>query len=173
MGQLLMLLVIIVGTYAGLTLLNRAARSLHLSRSLRGRFSLAVFFLFTGASHFFMPEDMAQMLPASIPMRVEIIYVTGMLEILGAIGLLIPGLERLASGALIVFLLGVLPANMYSAINYVDFGAHADGPIYLLARVPFQVFLIGWAYYFGIKALPYSQEDGLTITHRLLRKAGN
>lgn len=151
MGQLFLLLAILVGTYAGLTLLHRAVHSVQLSQSLRGRLSLAAFFLFTGASHFVMPEEMASMLPASVPMRVGIIYVTGVLEILGAIGLLIPRLQRLASLALILFLIGVLPANIYAAMNYVDFGAHAEGPIYLLVRIPFQAFVIGWAYYFGLR----------------------
>jgi uncharacterized membrane protein len=151
MLQLLMLLLIVVGTYGGLTWLNTVSRRIHLSQSLRGRLSLAFLFIFTGMSHFFMPAEMAQMLPSIMPFRVEIIYVTGVLEILGAIGLLIPKLARLASIALILFLIGVLPANIYSAITYVDFGAHNLGPVYLLVRVPFQVFLIWWAYYFGIR----------------------
>jgi uncharacterized membrane protein len=151
MLQLLILLFIVVGTYGALTLLNATLQSVHLSASLRGRLSLAILFIFTGTSHFLMPEEMAQMLPSFIPLRVEIIYLTGILEILGAIGLLIPGLERLSSIALILFLLGVLPANIYAAITSVEFGGHALGPVYLLIRVPFQVFLIWWAYYFGLK----------------------
>jgi uncharacterized membrane protein len=151
MAQLFMLFLIVIGTYSGLTLLNAVVPNVNLSRSLRGRISLAFLFVFTGVSHFLMPEEMAQMLPAFVPFRIEIIYLTGILEIAGAIGLLIPGLEKIASIALILFLLTVLPANVYAAVNYVEFGAHALGPIYLLARVPFQLFLIGWTYYFGIK----------------------
>jgi uncharacterized membrane protein len=159
MLQLLMLLLIIVGTYAGLTGLNQLIPRLNLSPSLRGRLGVAVFFIFTGLSHFAMPEEMAQMLPPSFPLRVEMIYVTGVLEILGAIGLLIPGLERLASVALILFLMGVLPANIYSALNYVEFGAHASGPLYLLARIPFQLFVMGWLYYFGLRAEAQPKQD--------------
>jgi uncharacterized membrane protein len=154
MFQLLLLLVILGGTYGAITLLPAILPLRSLSRSLRGRISLAVLFTFTGISHFVMPEEMAQLLPAWIPLRMELIAVTGVLEILGAIGLVIPGLARLASMALILFLLGVLPANIYGAFNQVDFGAHALGPVYLLARIPFQVFLMGWAYYFGIRLLP-------------------
>jgi uncharacterized membrane protein len=44
-------------------------------------------------------------------------------------------------------LLGLLPANIYSAFNQVDFGGHAAGPIYLLVRVPFQLFVIWWIYW--------------------------
>ncbi|MDX1523749.1 MAG: DoxX family protein [Anaerolineae bacterium] len=153
MLQLLMLFFIIVGTYGGLTLLNVIRPRRHLSRSLRGRISLAVFFVFTGLSHFFMPEAFVQMLPATVPFRLEIIYATGLVQIVGAIGLLTPRLERLAAIGLILFLVGVLPANIYSAINYVEFGSHEAGPIYLLARIPFQLFLIGWASYFGLRTI--------------------
>jgi len=164
MLQLLMLFLIIVGTYGGLALLNVAGPRLRLSRSLRGRISLAVFFVFTGLSHFFMPEAFVQMLPAIIPLRFEIIYATGLVQILGAIGLLIPRLERLATIGLVLFLIGVLPANIYSAFNYLEFGSHEAGPIYLLARIPFQFFVIGWAYYFGIKTLSHPKAMDLAPT---------
>lgn len=173
MTQLMLLLFIVVGTYGALSLLSKAGGRWDLSRSLRGRISLAMFFVFTGASHFYMPEELARLLPASLPLRMEMIYVTGVLEILGAIGLLVPGLERLASLALIAFLLGVLPSNIYGAINHVDVGAHAAGPVYLLARVPFQVFLMGWAYYFGLKLLPRSHAPWHRSTGRLLRRAAH
>ena len=145
MLQLLMLLLILIGTYALLSLFKIG------SPNLRGRISLALFFIFTGIGHFFLTEKMMQMLPAFMPMRKEIIYITGVLEILGAIGLLIPRFVRAASIALILFLIGVLPANIYSAFQNLEFGGHQMGPIYLLARVPFQLFVIFWTYYFGIR----------------------
>lgn len=151
MTNLLILSLIVVGVYGTLTLLNATVPSVQLSRAFRGRVGLSFMFIFTAVGHFLMPVEMAKMLPSFIPLRVEIIYLTGVLEILGAIGLLIPGLERLSSMALILFLVGILPANIYSSLNSVAFGGNALGPAYLLVRVPFQLFLIGWAYYFGIK----------------------
>lgn len=151
MGQLIGLLGIVLGSYALLTGVARSVPRLRLSRSLRGRISLAIFFVFTGTSHFLMPATMAEMLPAFVPFRVEIIYLTGLLEIAGAVGLVIPRLARVSSIALILFLLAVLPANIYSAIMAIEFGGHALGPVYLLARIPFQAFLIWWAYAFGVR----------------------
>jgi uncharacterized membrane protein len=90
---------------------------------------------------------MAEMIPASVPYRVELVYITGLLELLGAIGVWIPRLQRLTGFLLIVMLIGILPANIYSAINRVEYGGHDSGPIYLLARVPFQLFVIGWTYF--------------------------
>jgi uncharacterized membrane protein len=158
-----MLLVILGGTYGAVTLLSAVLPIRSLSRSLRGRISLAALFVFTGISHFVMPEEMAQLLPAWIPLRMELIAVTGVLEIMGAIGLVIPHLARVASIALILFLLGVLPANIYGALNHVAFGAHELGAVYLLARIPFQLFLMGWAYYFGIRLLPRAAGTGVDV----------
>ncbi len=90
---------------------------------------------------------MSQMLPPSLPYRVELIYLTGILELLGAIGVWIPRLTRLTGICLILMLVGVLPANIYSAMSRVDFGGHGAGPAYLLARVPFQVLVIWWTYW--------------------------
>ncbi len=87
------------------------------------------------------------MLPPSIPYRVELIYVTGVFEFLGAIGAWLPHLTRLTGLLLIIMLVGVLPANIYSALQRVDFGGHGTGPFYLLVRVPFQLFVICWTYF--------------------------
>lgn len=90
---------------------------------------------------------MAAMLPPAIPNRFELIYLTGVLELMGALGVWIPGLMRLTGVCLILMLAGILPANIYSAINRVDFGGHSAGPAYLLIRVPFQLFVIWWTYF--------------------------
>lgn len=90
---------------------------------------------------------MAAMIPPPVPYRIELIYLTGVLEFLGAIGVWIPRLVRLTGLLLILMLIGLLPANVYSAINRVDFGGHGVGPAYLLVRVPFQLFVIWWTYF--------------------------
>lgn len=52
---------------------------------------------------------------------------------------------------LIAFLILVFPANIYAALNRVDMGGHEWGPMYLFARVPPQLLLIGWAYWFAVR----------------------
>ena len=90
---------------------------------------------------------MAEMLPASVPYRIELIYLTGVFELLGAIGVWISRLTKLTGLLLILMLIGVLPANIYSAFNRVEFGGHDAGPVYLLVRLPFQLFTIWWTYF--------------------------
>lgn len=143
---LLALLLLLVVPYLALTLVNRFS-DFRISSSARARVGLSLFFLFTSLGHFIKTAEMSEMLPASVPYRVELIYLTGVFELLGAIGVWIPRLMKLTGVCLILLLIGVLPSNIYSAINHVKFGGHEAGPIYLLLRVPFQLFLIWWAYF--------------------------
>lgn len=141
--QLLFLLLLLVGPFLLLTLVNRFSR-FRIFASTRARVGLSLFFFFTSVGHFIRTEEMAGMLPPVIPYRVEVIYITGVLELLGAIGVWIPGLIRVTGVCLILMMVGLLPANIYSAINHVEFGGHGTGPAYLLIRVPFQLFVIWW-----------------------------
>ena len=94
---------------------------------------------------------MSQMLPAWTPMRVPLIYFTGVFELVAAIAIFIPPLSRLAGVALCIFLILILPSNIYAAFRRVDFGGHRMGPNYLIVRVPLQLLLIGWVYWFAVK----------------------
>lgn len=144
---LLFLLFLLVGPYLILTLAGRWIPALSISSSKRARLGLSLFFLVTALAHFISTEAMAAMVPASIPYPVELIYLTGVLELLGAIGVWIPRLVRLTGLLLILMLIAFLPANIYSALNRIEFGGHDAGPAYLLLRVPFQLFVIWWTYF--------------------------
>ena len=144
---LLFLLLLLVVPYLILTLVGRSVSSLHLSRVNRAKVGLSLFFIFTAIGHFIKSEEMAIMLPPAVPYRVELIYLTGIFELLGAIGVWIPRLTRLTGLLLIIMLIGILPSNIYSAFQRVDFGGHQAGPLYLLVRVPFQMFVICWTYF--------------------------
>jgi uncharacterized membrane protein len=157
---LLFLLLLLVAPYLILTLAGRLVPGFQTPPVTRARVGLSLFFIFTSIGHFISTEGMAAMLPPFVPYRVGLIYLTGVLELLGAIGVWIPRLTRLTGFLLILMLIGLLPANVYSAINRVEFGGHGAGPAYLLVRVPFQLFAIWWTYFsteqdwFGRKAKP-------------------
>jgi uncharacterized membrane protein len=106
------------------------------------RHALAVMFLFTASAHFTsMRHDMARMVPASVPHPEAVVAFTGVCEVLGAIGLLVPRLRRAAGIALVVFLIAVFPANVRAAREGVALGGRAATP--LVARLPMQILLIG------------------------------
>jgi uncharacterized membrane protein len=109
---------------------------------------ISIAFVFFGVGHFIRTEPMAEMLPPSVPYRVTLIYLTGFLEWVLAAGLLFPRTRQLAGWACIAVLISFLPANIYAAANRVGMGGHLWGPVYLLIRVPVQILLVGWTYWF-------------------------
>lgn len=144
---LLVLILILIGPYLILSLAGKSNRKFRIMPAKRARVGLSLFFIFTAIGHFIRTEQMAAMLPSAVPYRIELIYFTGVLELLGAIGVWIPSLTRLTGLLLILMLIGILPSNIYSALNRVDFGGHGAGPVYLLIRIPFQLFVICWTYF--------------------------
>ena len=145
--MLLFLLLLLVSPYFLLTLVDRWGSDFKITPSTRARVGLSIFFIFTSISHFIKAEEMSAMLPRFVSYRIQIIYLTGVLEILGAVGVWIPPLMTLTRFCLILMLIAFLPANIYSAMNHVDFGGHREGPGSLLFRVPFQFFVVWWTYY--------------------------
>ena len=116
-----------------------------------GAISLGILFLFTASGHFVQTQAMAQMLPAWVPQREALVYVTGIMEIAVAVGFFVPRWRRGAGWAAIAVLAGFFPANVYAAVHHVPMGGHAWGPVYLLVRAPLQVFLLWWAWYFVLR----------------------
>ncbi|HEU0144611.1 MAG TPA: hypothetical protein VFQ47_07480 [Nitrososphaera sp.] len=118
---LLFLLLLLIIPYLILTLVGRWVAGFKIPPTERARAGLSFFFIFTSIGHFISTEGMAAMIPPAVPYRIELIYLTGILELLGAVGVWIPRLTRLTGLLLILMLIGLLPANVYSAINRVDF----------------------------------------------------
>ena len=105
------------------------------------RIGLAVLFLFTAASHFStLKHELAAMIPPPLTGALWMIYLTGLLEAMGALGLLMPRFRRAAAWGLLVLLVGLFPANVYAALNGLTLGGSAVTPLWL--RAPLQVFWI-------------------------------
>lgn len=119
-----------------------------------GKLSISVMLLFTAIGHFLYMKGMRMMLPISIPFKTQLIYVTGLLEVIAAVALLIPKYQYLIAWFLIIFFILILPANIYAAIYHVDYqkGTYTgSGLQYLWFRIPLQLFFIGWIYFFVIR----------------------
>ena len=115
------------------------------------RVGLAVMLFFTAAAHFnSMRPDMVAMVPPSVPAPEFMVTVTGICEILGAIGLLLPRTRRVAVVALIVFLLAVLPANIHAAQSGVVLRGAPPTP--LIPRVALQLLFIALLWWSGVRA---------------------
>ena len=109
--------------------------------------ALAVLFFFTAVAHFGpMSAEVEKMLPRWVPRPKTTVFVTGLLEIMGAIGLIIPDTRRLAGICLIVFLVAVFPANVHAAKTNVKLAGRPVTRLWL--RAPMQLLFIAllvWA----------------------------
>jgi len=96
--------------------------------------ALAVMFLFTGTTHFTdMKQDYLAMIPDPLPRTFWLIYLTGVLEISGAVGLLVTALRRTASICLAVLLLAMFPANVHASLNEIPFRGQPPTALWLRA----------------------------------------
>ncbi|MDQ5829072.1 MAG: DoxX family protein [Actinomycetota bacterium] len=115
-----------------------------------GLIAVVILFLFTGSTHFSaMKHDYAAMLPSPLSGNLGIIYLTGVLEIAGALGLLVPRTRRLAGICLVLYLLAVFPGNVYAAVNEVPFRGEPPTPLWL--RTPIQLFFIGMVLWTAVR----------------------
>ena len=117
---------------------------------LAGRIGMSAMLLFTAMGHFMFSKGMELMIPAFIPFRKALVFITGVIEILAAIMLLIPAAQELGGWLLIVFFILITPANIYAAIsrlNYQTGQKDGPGPAYLWLRLPLQVIFIAWVYF--------------------------
>ena len=108
------------------------------------RLLLAALFLFAGAVHLVDPQLFLPVMPPAIPFPMACILVSGIFELLGGAGLLVPRRDVLwATGwMLVLLLLAIFPANIYMAVAQVKvhgFPAHAWEA---WARLPLQAILI-------------------------------
>lgn len=116
-----------------------------------GRIGLALAFAFFAIAHFTVTGAMATMFPPWVPQPELIVYATGAIEGLIALGLMVPRTRRWAGIAAIAVFICFFPANVYAAFTRADVIGHAWGPVYLLIRTPFQVLLIFWAWWFVVR----------------------
>jgi uncharacterized membrane protein len=108
------------------------------------RYALALMFLFTGTTHFTrMRTDYIRMVPRVFPYPGLVVDLSGALEIIGAIGLLIPSLAKWAGLGLVLLLVGMFSANFNAAQNNVDFRGRPPTPLWL--RLPIQLVYVGVA----------------------------
>ena len=122
--------------------------------ALSARIAMSAMLLFTAVGHFVFTKGMSLMLPDFVPYKIEIVYLTGIIEIVAACGLLISNFRIVTGWLLIAFFVCLLPANIYAAVKQVNYQQgtfDGNGLSYLWFRVPLQVLFIAWTYVSTIK----------------------
>jgi uncharacterized membrane protein len=110
---------------------------------------MIVLYITAGLNHFINPEFYMRIMPPWVPYPEEMIFISGVCEVLFALLLAIPITRRAGAWCIILLLLAVFPANIQMLLNY----RNENNPLLwiAIARLPLQIVLIGWAYQFAIK----------------------
>ena len=122
--------------------------------ALSARIAMSIMLVFTAIAHFAYTKGMVMMMPGFIPYKKEIVYLTGIIEICAAIGLLIPNFRVLTAWLLIIFFVLLIPANINAATRHIDYqkgSFDGKGVVYLWFRIPLQILFILWTYFAAIK----------------------
>lgn len=107
------------------------------------RLVLAAVFLGAGVLHLIIPGPFVRITPPWVPQPALVVALTGIAELLGAAGLMIPRLRVAAGWALAAYAVCVYPANIQHAVNFMTSGAGLDWA-YHGPRLLFQPVIVWW-----------------------------
>ncbi len=117
---------------------------------MAGRILLGIIFIAAGMLHFVITKTYIAIVPPYLPAHPQLVYISGVFEILGGIGLLAPAnfhsfpARGFAAWGLVALLVAVMPANIYMVTDHEKF---AFIPLWALwLRLPMQLPLMGWCW---------------------------
>jgi uncharacterized membrane protein len=116
-----------------------------------GRVLLAAFFIAGGVMHFVLPDAYARVMPAWLGWHAELVAISGVCEIAGGVGVLVPQVRRAAGWGLIVLSIAVLPANVQMLLDGLEGSRPAWQIALLVLRLPLQAALIWWIWRVAVR----------------------
>ena len=111
------------------------------------RWILAAFYVAAGIGHLLAPDELLAITPSWVPFAPQVIVVTGLCELAGAIALVTRPLRWWAGVALAAYALCVWPANFKHAFDHIELPHFTTSWLYHGPRLAFQPVLIWWALY--------------------------
>ncbi|MFL1484071.1 DoxX family protein [Marinobacter sp. LN3S78] len=129
------------------------------------RLALAIALVFFGVDHLLTPERYLAMIETWMPWPEVVIALTGLCEIAGGLGLLLPALRRWAGLLLAVYFIAVFPANVHNAVQGLNVDGLPSSQWYYWLRLAFQPLAVWWALYSaGILRWPFDRSTPLNQT---------
>ena len=116
------------------------------------RLLLGIGMVAVGVMHFVKPDDFVAIVPAALPEPLLLVYISGVAEIAGGLGLQLAATRRAAAWGLIALYVAVFPANVNMAVNHLKLGSQEVSPLFLWLRLPLQLVLIAWAWRYTRRA---------------------
>ena len=110
---------------------------------------MGLFYVFAGVMHFVNTDFYLRIMPDYLPAHRELVYLSGVAEILLGILVLIPATTEAAAWGVIALLIAVFPANVHMALHNIPMQPEAaPNPVALWLRLPLQGVLIAWAWWY-------------------------
>ena len=126
------------------------------------RLVLAAFYLGAGILHLKSPQGFIKIVPVFVPWPAQVVWLTGLAEIAGAIGLMVPRLRKAAGIGLALYAICVFPANINHAVNQIDIGALPNSWWYHGPRFVLQPILVWCALWCsGVLDWPFGRKEKL------------
>ena len=110
------------------------------------KYLLGLFFVTAGVKHFISPDFYLKIMPPYLLGHLFLVYLSGFFEMALGVLVVIPKFTRRSAWGLIALLIAVFPANIHMSINPVLYPEY--NPAVLWLRLPLQVVLIAWAYWY-------------------------
>ena len=107
----------------------------------------SIFYVIVGIKHFIEPEYFLSIVPPYLPYHLELVYISGLFEILFGLLILFPKYRYYGAVGLILLLVAVFPANIYLAQSKEAQEALGATQEIATWRLPIQGVLIWIAYY--------------------------
>lgn len=121
---------------------------------------LALAYLVAGVAHLRSPGGFIAITPGWVPYPATVIFLTGLAEIAGAVGLMVPRLRQAAGIGLALYALCVWPANINHAVHNIAIGGVHLGWAYHGPRLALQPVIIWWALWAAhVIDWPFAQRD--------------
>ena len=102
------------------------------------------FFVLAGAMHFVKPRLYRQIVPPYLPAPEALVYLSGVAEAAGGLGLMLPSKRSRARWWLVATLLAIFPANVHMAQHPEQYPKIPGGARSLKLRLPVQALFIAW-----------------------------
>ncbi len=141
-------IIVLFGSFATLILLARLGIFFrHNSTRDLAAYAMSIFLVFVGISHFFLYDELLLMIPKFLPYPGFIVYLTGVIEIILAIGFISRRTRKLAGIITVLYFIAVFPANVVKAMSNIEIKGAFNSPVMSWIRLSFQPVFIVWALY--------------------------
>ena len=117
-------------------------------------FVMGVMYVFIGIKHFTDPQYFLDIVPPQLPSKLFLVYLTGLIEVVGGVAILAPKTRKVGAYLLIFLLVSVFPANIYLYVSETPQSLLGISETDALIRMPFQIPLILLAFWHSKKNHP-------------------